>query len=146
MTAPIDVVLGRLEGLKVRSNGPGRWRACCPAHGGKNPTALSIGEGQDGAVLLRCWHGCEVDEVAQALGLELSDLFPPRQTDHASPKPRRIGMLTASQCLEVIEFECSLVWTAAHNLANGHGLKPEDLTRLSVAAARIGGLIREAKA
>ena len=78
MSRPIDAVLSRLDGFKLRENGRDRWRACCPAHGGKNASALSIGVGADEQVLLRCWHGCEVEQVAHALGLELSDLFPPK--------------------------------------------------------------------
>jgi hypothetical protein len=102
-----------------------------------------VGIGVDDAVLLRCWHGCEVDSIAQALGLDLADLFPPKDA-HAS-KPRRIGMLSAGQCLDVIAFECALVWTAGFNLANGHALTPEDLERLQWAATRIQGLIREVR-
>lgn len=51
MSRPIDVVLSRLEGYRLRPNGPDRWRACCPAHGGSNPTALSVGVSADDAVL-----------------------------------------------------------------------------------------------
>lgn len=144
MTRPIDTVLDRLAQYKLHANGRDRWRACCPAHRGTNPSALSVGIGADDAVLLRCWHGCEVDAIAGALGLELSELFPPKDM-HAS-KPRRIGMLTAGQCLDVIAFECALIWTAGFNLANGHALTAEDLDRLNIAATRIQGLVREVRA
>jgi hypothetical protein len=145
MSRPIDLVLERLAPYRLRAAaGRDRWRACCPAHGGKNVSALSVGIGAEDQVLLRCWHGCEVEQVTHAIGLELSDLFPAKDS-HAG-KPRRIGLLTAGQCLDVIAFECTLVWTAAHNLANGHGLTAGDLERLSVAAARITGLVREARA
>jgi len=52
MTRPIDLVLSRLGGFEPRENGRDRWRACCPAHRGANPSALSIGVGDKGAVLL----------------------------------------------------------------------------------------------
>jgi hypothetical protein len=78
MSRPIDLVLSRLDQFKLRENGRERWRACCPAHGGSNPSALSIGVGQDDAVLLKCWQGCDVHQVAIALGLELHELFPPK--------------------------------------------------------------------
>jgi hypothetical protein len=143
MSRPIDVVLDRLQQYRLRPAGRDRWRACCIACGGKNASALSIGVGDDDAVLLRCWKGCEVEAIVRALGLELHELFPPKQ-GHAG-KPRRIGLLTAGQCLDVIAFECTLVWTAANNLAAGHALTPDDLQRLSVAAARIQGLVREAR-
>lgn len=91
MSSPIDLVLSRLEQFKLRAHGRDRWRACCPAHGGSNPSALSVGVGADDQVLLRCWHGCEVEQVAHALGLDLTDLFPPtpQQQHHTSGKPAR---------------------------------------------------------
>jgi len=63
--------LDRLE--KVRSNGKG-WTARCPAHDDRNPS-LSIGEGDDGQVLLKCHAGCETESVVAALGLTTADLF-----------------------------------------------------------------------
>ena len=47
--------------------------SCCPAHDDKNPS-LSITE-KDGKILLKCWAGCTNEEVVDALGLKLSDLF-----------------------------------------------------------------------
>ena len=144
MSRPIDVVLSRLEGYRLRPNGADRWRACCPAHGGSNPSALSVGIGGDDAVLLKCWHGCDAHEVAQSLGLELSDLFPPRSQAGAGPMRRR-GLLTAMQALELIEFEALLTWTAAFNIANGHALTADDLGRLAVAFERIQAVAVEAR-
>jgi hypothetical protein len=138
---PIDMVLSRLAPFKLRENGRDRWRACCPAHGGSNPSALSVGIGNGGAVLLKCWHGCSAEEVAGALGLELGDLFPPHES-HGAPLKRR-ALLSAQQCLDVIAFECLLTWTAAFNLANGHALTPEDLQRLAIAGSRIQALAAE---
>lgn len=142
--APIDLVLSRLAPFKLRENGDGRWRACCPAHGGKNPSALSVGIGNAGAVLLKCWHGCSADEVAGALGLELTDLFPPGES-HSAPQKRR-ALLSAQQCLDVVAFETMLVGTAAFNLANGHALTADDLQRLGAACARIQVLATEVRA
>lgn len=140
----IDTVLDRLAPYKLRENGCDRWRACCPAHGGRNPSALSIGVGANDQVLLRCWHGCQVEQVAHALGLELQDLFPPRKS-HAPPLKRR-SLLSPRQALDVIEFESLLVWTAASNLANGYTLTNDDLQRLTVAGARIQAMCDEVRA
>ncbi|HEY6356040.1 MAG TPA: hypothetical protein VIY30_16265, partial [Burkholderiaceae bacterium] len=130
---PIEIVLARLEPYRLRSNGPDRWRARCPAHGGSNPSTLSIGIGDSDSVLLRCWHGCDVEQVARALGLELADLFPPKPEAGGGAgalRPRRL--LTALQALEVIEVESHLACLAAHNLANGYALTSDDLARLTV--------------
>lgn len=69
MTA--DSFLALLE--SVRSRGPGKWSARCPAHDDKNPS-LSVREGYKG-LLLRCWSGCDLEGILSALGLTLRDLF-----------------------------------------------------------------------
>lgn len=70
MTA-VDRVCSRLE--RVRKSGSG-WTARCPAHEDGSPS-LSIGEGDDGRVLLRCHAGCTTEAIVAAIGLELRDLF-----------------------------------------------------------------------
>jgi hypothetical protein len=59
--------------VKARRCGKG-WIGRCPAHADRTPS-LSIVEGRDGRVLLRCFAGCEVESVVRALGLSLADLF-----------------------------------------------------------------------
>ena len=141
MTRPIDLVLARLPDAKP--SGRDRWRSACPACGG-NTSALSVGIGNDEAVLIRCWKGCDAATVAGALGLQLHDLFPQQLT--GSPRLRRRSLLTAGQCLDVVSFECLLVSTAAFNLANGHALTMNDLERLSIAVGRIQALAAEVRA
>ena len=68
---PVEVVLGRLQGVKRSASG---WTAHCPAHDDKNPS-LSIGEGDDNRALLHCFAGCALEDVLDALGLRMSDLF-----------------------------------------------------------------------
>ena len=50
------------------------WRARCPVHGGESATSLAITPVSD-MVLLHCFGGCTVDEVLQALNLQMADLF-----------------------------------------------------------------------
>lgn len=135
---PIDLVLSRLEPYRLRENGRDRWRACCPAHGGKNPSALSVGIGADDAVLLKCWHGCEVAQVAQALGLELTDLFPPRpQAGQGAGPMKRRRLLTASQALDLLDRESLLVLVCASDMAEGKPLDAATRARLMQGAARV---------
>lgn len=142
---PIDIVLARLD--DPRPSGKDRWRAACPACGGSNRSALSIGVGDAEAVLLRCWKGCNVEQVTQALGLELHELFPGERSPGAGSRPlKKRRLLGAIQAMQLLEFETMLVWTAAFNLANGHALKPDDLDRLAVAAHRITTLAQEVAA
>lgn len=56
------------------------WVARCPAHADRSPS-LSISEGTDGRILLRCWSGCTADEITAALGLSFRDLFPDEKPD-----------------------------------------------------------------
>jgi hypothetical protein len=64
--------------LQARPTGHGRWIARCPAHPDRRPS-LSIGQGEDGKVLVRCWTGCSTGDVLRALGLGWCDLFPTTQ-------------------------------------------------------------------
>jgi hypothetical protein len=71
---PLDTILAKIP--QVRRTGHS-YRAPCPGHAGDNPTALSITEAEDGAVLLYCHtRGCQAEAIVRAIGLELKDLFP----------------------------------------------------------------------
>jgi hypothetical protein len=86
--APVDVVVEALEArdLHVRSAGPDRYMARCPAHTDRDPS-LSIRDAGD-RVLVHCFGGCEPDAIAAALGLTTADLFAPR-VDLPAPRRRR---------------------------------------------------------
>jgi len=144
----IDLVLRRLGSYKLRENGRDRWRACCPAHGGNNSSGLSIGVGEYGCVLLRCWQGCSVEQVAAALGLEMTNLFPPRPQragdGHAPLKRRRL--ISAGQALDLLDSEATLVFVCAADLAAGKSLDGPTRERLTLAAARVSMLREEVRA
>jgi len=65
-------VLSKLVGVKRTGN---QWMARCPAHEDDH-ASLSVAEGEDGKVLLRCHACCGTEAIVSALGLTLSDLFP----------------------------------------------------------------------
>ncbi|OVE75999.1 hypothetical protein BVX97_02660 [bacterium E08(2017)] len=73
MSALDETILSKLEKVS-KSNG--KYMACCPAHGDKNPS-LSITEADD-RLLLKCHAGCKTEDVVDALGLQMSDLFMPK--------------------------------------------------------------------
>lgn len=54
--------------LKAKRTGAG-WAAKCPAHD-DHRASLSIGEGEDGRLLLKCFAGCEFDAILKAAGVE----------------------------------------------------------------------------
>lgn len=80
----VTEVLERLEGVKGATGG---WVARCPAHADRSPS-LSVGVGEDGKILLRCFAGCAVDEIAASLGFRVRDLFADSEMP-AGPKPER---------------------------------------------------------
>ena len=75
MSAPsrtVEAFLARLEGVRTQN---GFYRAFCPAHDDRRTPNLDIKEGEDGRVLLLCRAGCSTEEVVEALGLKMRDLF-----------------------------------------------------------------------
>ena len=133
-------LLGRLEG--VRSTGPGRWIARCPAHDDRRPS-LNVREADDGMILVHCFAGCGAAAVLEAVGLELSALFPDRPTDHRR-KPSR-AWLDARDALACLAVEGQVLAVAASDIAEGRSVSSEDASRITTAASRLGnawGMIR----
>jgi hypothetical protein len=81
--SPIERVLDQLGDFSERG---GEFRAKCPAHEGNSDDSLSIREGEEGRVLLKCFAECEFKEIVAALGLEEADLF--AQNGHPGPRTK----------------------------------------------------------
>ena len=73
----------RLQGVE----GKGKQRtALCPAHGDKHQS-LSVSEGEDGKILVKCHYGCSTQDIVSAMGLTMQDLFPePGKRPEKKPK------------------------------------------------------------
>jgi putative DNA primase/helicase len=68
-------VIAALEGYDCRPRPTTKgYQARCPAHDDR-VASLSVSEGRDGKVLVKCFAGCEVAAVLEALGLTFRDLF-----------------------------------------------------------------------
>ena len=67
MSAPIARVLARLADAK--KNGTG-WKSRCPAHDDAH-ASLSLAEGDDRRVLVKCHAGCTAVAIVKCLGLEM---------------------------------------------------------------------------
>ncbi|MBX6765350.1 MAG: hypothetical protein IRY88_17030 [Rubrobacteraceae bacterium] len=67
----IERILERLDGVRQEA---GYFVAFCPAHDDKEQS-LSISQGTDGRVLMKCHAGCAAPDVVAALGLGMRDLF-----------------------------------------------------------------------
>lgn len=141
-----DLLLSKLDGVK--RTGQDRWLARCPAHGDKH-ASLSIREADTGVTLVHCFAGCTVHEVIGAVGLDLSDLFPPHPVDlaHVGKPVRR--PFPAADILRAIAFEALVVGCAASAMLAGKVFTHVDHDRLILAVRRIqsaldaGGLNHE---
>ena len=117
----MDDVLSRLERVRPTSRG---WSARCPAHPDRTPS-LSLAAG-DTCVLVTCWAGCKVDEIAAAMGLPVAALFyrPGRTQQRRMTKRidwRRQAVALEDEAItlwlhanEVFAFACNLdtmTWT-----------------------------------
>jgi 5S rRNA maturation endonuclease (ribonuclease M5) len=95
---PFELVLERLSRVK----GSGRQRtARCPAHHDRE-NSLSVNDSGD--VLLCCHAGCQTEEVVAALGLEMKDLFLPRDEGVARNISRPSSFLHLEDALEVYDY------------------------------------------
>lgn len=63
-------ILPKLANVRKTSNG---WLALCPSHD-DTKQSLSIKDA-DGKVLIKCFAGCDTQNIVSALGLEMKDLF-----------------------------------------------------------------------
>jgi len=134
----VDTLLCRLN--NARAHGPNGWRADCP-NGHSSRGTLSIGEGDDGRVLLRCFAGCSAAEVMGAVGLTLADLFPEpvRESGPLARAQRREAMRQAAwaAALAVLAREAVVVHVAAEAMARGEPIAADDAERVRLAAERI---------
>ena len=125
----LDNLLSRLTKVKGRA---GNFVACCPAHDDSSPS-LAVKE-QDGKIILHCFAGCSVQEIVGAVGMDMTDLFPPTTPNY---KPQPAIKFYAADLLRVLHLEASIVMVSAFNLQQGVKLKDADLARLKLAYQRI---------
>lgn len=131
MNRNLEGVLSRLSKVRGRN---GHWIACCPAHDDRTPS-MTIRETEDGTILMHCFSGCSIGQIADALGVDLSDLFPPSQTEHHAAPSRR--KFIASDLLRAVSFEAMVVAAAAIEMAEGKPLSAADKDRVLLSAQRI---------
>ena len=125
MTA--DEFVGRLQGVTGR--GP-RWRAICPAHETRHDTrTLSVLDAGDGRILVKCFANCTIDAICGALAIDLSDLFPPRETfkgdDKRPPKIRKPW--TPRDCAVALEIPLTSAFLLLAKVGAGGRLSAAEL-------------------
>jgi hypothetical protein len=127
---PIETLLSKLD--RVKRTGQGRWMACCPSHPDKN-ASLSLGEKDDGRILVHCFAGCGTDEVLGSVGLTIEALFPERLADG---RPER-RPFPASDVLRAIAIEVQLVALVAGDISKGVAIDAKTKDRVFLAVQRI---------
>lgn len=137
-----DVLLQRLD--KVRQRGASQWSARCPAHDDKGPS-LSIKETAEGAVLVHCFAGCNVDEIVRAVGLDIAALFPPKpDKPGAGTKPSKLK-LPAGQALEVLATESMVIAIVGGDMVRKKTITDVDHKRLVKAVGRVNQIAEATK-
>jgi hypothetical protein len=78
ISVEVERFLGKLQGVKQNGN---NWSARCPCRSDDKNPSLSIGQGNDGRVLVTCHRGtpCNVEQICDAVGMEVSELMPPKE-------------------------------------------------------------------
>jgi hypothetical protein len=132
----LETILERLE--RVKSTGRDTYKACCPAHADKSPS-LAIRVLDDGRILMKCMAECSTQSVLDAIGLEMTDLFPEKLGEF---KPEK-KPFSANQLLQLIAAEATTVMMCGSTLAN-HPLNDADKAQLLTAVARINGALHAA--
>jgi hypothetical protein len=117
----IEYVLNHLTGVRPSMHG---WVACCPAHADREPS-LSIGIGEHEQVLLKCFAGCSLDAIVQAIGMTVADLFPDSSAT-VSPDGQTSLSGTGHSPLSLLDLaqDKRLPWQFLFNLGvmdNDHG-------------------------
>lgn len=116
MSAPIETLLSRLDGLKQLN--ATTWKARCPAHNGDGQS-LWVTDKENGYILVHCFaHECSVQDVLAAIGMTISDLLPERLPDRRAAQARRPN-IPVMEVLRVMRHELSMVEVLMSDFANG---------------------------
>ena len=131
-------LVARLKGAKQIA--PDKWKACCPAHPDKTPS-LDVRDAS-GRVLVCCHAGCSAEDVVQAVGLTLADLFDQPLAHHMVPvrdpmRPR----IDAAKLLADIRHEAMVTVIITEKLARGEKFTDAEHKRLIRAAATINAAV-----
>lgn len=86
-------IRSRLQGVKNTSGGG--FLAICPAHTDTGPS-LSVGIGQSGRVLLKCFAGCDVGSIMNAIDLPMTMLFDDEHCMAGSSSPKNMPQRTTT--------------------------------------------------
>jgi hypothetical protein len=134
MTSPIENLLSRVDSLK-KGRKAGQYFAFCTHQVNRKERKLSITERTDGSLLLKCWGGCDFYEILKNLGIQVHELYPPRNLSGKEPK-RNPPLVSTTQCLELLHELVNCMVITVLNFYNGVELTPNDREQLLSNAIR----------
>lgn len=138
----IEEFLSRLE--KVRPRGGNQWMACCPACGERNPS-MSIKDSH-GTILIHCFAmGCTPDDICSAIGMEVTDLFPPSDNFDATQPAAKRQFYDAAYVLESLAFESLVLHVISGDMIKNGSIAQDERDRLAQASIRINAALEYTK-
>ena len=118
---PVERLLARLK--RVKTAGAEQWMAECPTHN-DGTQSLSIKAGKDGRVLVNCHAKCPTAGILSAVGLTMSDLFPPDSKPAAkSVAPTTTRTLSMVKSYDYTDASGRLLFQACRFLDSSTGKK-----------------------
>jgi hypothetical protein len=126
----LDQFLTKLD--RVKSTGTNQWVACCPHHGDKRPSLAIKHDTVTGKVLVKCWAGCDIEDIMAAVGMKVSDLFPDKP-EYTKPTRSYFG---AETIVKSLYHDLFTLRYYARQLEGGHELA-EVIARLDEALTYI---------
>lgn len=138
----IENLISRLD--KVRRRNGNQWMACCPACGDKHPS-LSIKD-SNGTILIHCFAmGCTPDDICSAIGIEVTDLFPPSDNYDANNPPAKKQFYEAASVLESLAFEALVLHVISGDMIKNGSITQDERDRLAQASIRINAALEYTK-
>ena len=139
MTHKVNNLLSKLD--KAKPVGDGKWIACCPAHDDKSPS-FTIKLTDDKKILLHCFGGCQVADILEAIGMDMSDLYPDSATYQKGAKPPRFNKY---ELFDRLILEAATLSLSIRQLLDGNPLDERDLKRVLLAESTIDDIARECR-
>jgi len=124
VSAKTQYLLDHLE--RVKATGSGKWLARCPAHDDRSPSlAIRV---VDDRILIHCFSGCGVQQVLQAVGMQMADLFPDRLANPYGSKPH-VPKFSAYELFPLLVQEAVILALAWGDMKAGIVLSAVDCQR-----------------
>jgi hypothetical protein len=135
-------LLSNLESVSESGEG---WSACCPAHPDSRPS-LSVHAKSNGRFLIKCHRDCKFEDIVQAAGMTLTEMFDTALSTRTAIQPARsVAQVKPKVTESVSDFEVrqeiysrNATDSVVDALASDLGVSPASLRAL-----RIGWCVTE---